>query len=102
MLPKSSVGKGNSPTDVASEEALRQGGFVGLAEEEPFLTQETGKGQAMAYFPLEVDALLESWDSDRNRSRRLVPLSRIEKFADRATLKVVRMLVEDYLGLAVA
>ena len=102
LLPKASVGKNQTATDIAAGEALRQGGYVGLAKEEPLLILQSGKGLGMEFFSLEVDALLESWEADRHQSRRLVPLSRIEKYADRITLKAVHALVEEQLGLELA
>ena len=72
-----------------------------MIQDECLCRVESANGQSMEYYALEVDAILDTWEADVNRSRRLVPLFANRKFADRMTLKVVRRLVEDHLGLSV-
>ena len=100
VLPKVSVAQSNCPANAAADESLRAGGFVGLVDDEPLLVQNAAKRGSVAYFPLEISGLLENWEAQRHRRRKLVPLARIEKFvADRAILRIIRTLAEERLDL---
>lgn len=99
-FPKVSISESQCPCDAASDIALAEGGFVGLISEEPLTVQASPKGCLVNYIPLEISGLLEDWEGKRQHRRKLVPLSRVEKFlSDRSLLRVVKLLVEDHLGL---
>ena len=99
-LPKQSVAKDRCPVDAASSEALRAGGYVGLVDEEPLVTQEMPKGGVISYHPMEITGLMENWEGRRQHRRKLVPLSRLEKYVgDRNILRIIRILVGDRLGM---
>lgn len=99
-FPKVSINESQCPVDAASNIALSEGGFVGLISEESLANVETAKGGKVQFFPLEISGLLEDWEGERHHRRKLVPLSRIEKYvSDRSLLRVVKKLVEDHLGL---
>ncbi|MEO0446232.1 MAG: hypothetical protein AAF191_09175 [Verrucomicrobiota bacterium] len=89
--------------ECASDEALRQGGFLGIhREEHPLLEDQTVKGTRLLYIPIEIDGILDSWDCQRTQSRKMVPGFKAEKhLTDRKHLSAIRLLVERSLGVKV-
>lgn len=94
-LPKISVGEGADAAEMASNEALRQGGYLGISDPEPLLTILSGKGVQSTYYAMEIHGVMDSWDANRTQSRKLVPVDRVEKFLhDRAAWKAIRTLLQ--------
>lgn len=97
-LPKISIAEGADAAETASNEALRQGGYLGLTDPDPLLTTHSGKGVQTTYYTVEIHGVMDSWDTHRTQSRKLVPVERVEKFFhDRATWKTVRPLLQQRL-----
>jgi hypothetical protein len=93
-LPKISIPATADAAETASNEAIRQGGYLGLAEQEPLLTLVTSKGVETCYYALEIHGILDAWEANRTQSRKLVPIGKIEKYLrDRTALKAIRLLV---------
>lgn len=99
-LPKVSISADADASETASNEAVRQGGYLGMADALPLLVTMSGKGIETSYFAVEVHGILDTWDAHRSQSRKLVPVSRIEKFLhDRAALKAIRTLARERLDV---
>lgn len=99
-LPKISVSAEADQAEAASNEALRQGGFLALPEPEPLLVTMSEKGVETSYFAVEIHGVLDQWDARRTQSRKLVPTSKVDKFLrDRTALRAVRALIDQRLDI---
>lgn len=94
-LPKISLPTDADAAETASNEAIRQGGYLGFADPEPLLTVTSGKGVQTSYYAVEIHGILDTWDASRTQSRKLVLPAKVEKFLrDRTALKAIRVLLE--------
>lgn len=99
-LPKISIATGVDAAETASNEAIRQGGYLGIANQEALLTVVSGKGVETSYFAVEIHGILDAWDANRTQSRKLVPIGKLEKFLrDRTALKAIRVLIDQRLDV---
>ncbi len=102
-LPRISVSGDRCPADAACSEALRAGGFVGTIDESEIAVTKLAKGGQIRFFALEISALLETWEGEKHHRRKLVPLSRIEKYVtDRNVLRVIRQWLTERLEMELA
>jgi len=99
-LPKASVPARANGGEAASNEALRQGGFLGLPDDSPLLLAETRDGVELQYYAVEISGILDTWDANRYQSRKLVPLTKIGNYlTDRTELSAIEALVEQRLDV---
>ena len=102
-LPKASISAAADAAEAASNEALRQGGFLGLPGDSPLLLTATKKGTELRCFAIEISGLFDTWDAQRYQSRKLVPIGKIEKYIkDRTSRQAIRTLLEQRLDVTVS